>query len=376
MRVAGTLSFTRALGVTMRPFVYEHLPVRVVFGVGSLSSLAGELEALGVERWLVIAGGSAAPVGERAVQILGSRVAGVFGEVRQHVPERLAAAASQTAREVRAEGLLTIGGGSAIGLGKAVALTTGLPVVAVPTTYSGSEMTSVFGIMGDRKRTGRDPRVLPRLVVYDPALTTGLPPRVTASSGFNALAHCVEALYAAGANPVTSLMAEEGLRVLARSLSAAVKEPDDLDARSELLYGAHLAGSALAVAGTALHHKLCHVIGGDFGLVHADVHAVLLPHVAAFNQPAVPDVMQRVARALEGEDAAPALLALADEVGAPTSLADIGMPQDGLDAAAERAVAEGGAGNPRPADVREIRSLLEDAYQGRAPHAANGAMGR
>lgn len=361
-------------------FTYDALPGRVVFGPGAVGRVADEIEALNLRRVLVIAAGSSLPAGTALRDQLGDRAVGMFHQVRQHVPADLAAAASQLARELSADAVLAVGGGSTIGLGKAVAVQTSAAVVAVPTTYSGSEMTSIYGVTGRHKRVGRDRLALPRLVVYDPALTTSLPARVTATSGFNALAHCVEALYAPGANPVTALHATHGIRMLARALPVAVREPSNLDARSTALFGAYLAGTALAVAGTALHHKLCHVLGGTFGLVHGDVNAVLLPHVVAFNQAAVPDVMSDVAAALDvggaaesGPDgAAGALAELAAALGAPTRLVDLGMPSDRLDAAARRAVSEVGTSNPRPVDVEACRALLADAYHGRPPGTAPG----
>ncbi|HEX5497506.1 MAG TPA: maleylacetate reductase [Mycobacteriales bacterium] len=360
-------------------FTRDPVPGRVVFGPGSAAQTAEEITALGLRRIMVIAAGSAAAAGAALVDRLGGPVgrsgrggraglvAGTFDRVRQHVPEDLAASAGHTARQLSADGVLALGGGSAIGLAKAVALDTGALVLAVPTTYSGSEMTPIYGLTGRHKRVGRDPLARPRLVVYDPELTTSLPPAVTAASGFNALAHCVEALYAPGANPLTALHATAGIRALAHSLPVAVREPTDLDARGEALFGAFLAGGALATAGTALHHRLCHVLGGTFGLPHAEVNSVLLPHVAAFNRPAVPEAMAAVAAALGAADAAAGLHDLAVRLGAPTSLAVLGMPADGLDLAARRAVAEVGSSNPRPVDADGLRALLDDAHHGRSP---------
>jgi maleylacetate reductase len=355
----------------VKAFTYDALPGRVRFGIGAVGEVPDELAALGGRRVLVITDPQVKSLGDHLAAAIGDRLAGRFDEVRQHVPEELAARAVAVARDVAADSLLTVGGGSATGLGKAVALETGVPILAVPTTYAGSEMTPIYGITGERKRTGRDLRVLPKVVVYDPALTVGLPPEVTGPSGFNALAHCVEALYAPGTSPVIALLAEEGIRALGRSLPPAVGEPENLDARSDVLYGAYLAGAALAVAGTALHHKLCHVLGGSFGLVHADVNAVILPHAAAYNAPAVPEAFARVAAALGGPaDAGVAgalLYDLAGTIGAPTSLAAIGMPAAGLATAAEQGAQQAGTGNPRPVDLESLRRLLDDAYAGRRP---------
>lgn len=351
----------------MPDFVYDALPGRVVFGVGSVERVPAELDAFPGPVFL-IAGGSSAPIGDRIARQLGDRVGDRFAEAAQHVPEALAERARKAAEAARAAVVLTVGGGSAIGLAKAVAVQTGLPLVAVPTTYSGSEMTPFYGLTGAQKIVRKDLRAQPRVVIYDPELTLGLPAAVTAATGFNALAHCVEAFYAPGANPVTSLTAEEGIRALGRSLPSAAGSPADLDAREDALYGAYLAGAALAVTGTALHHRLCHVLGGSFGLVHGDVNAVVLPYVVAFNAVAVPEAMARVSAALGGPAdpgaAAGRLADLAVRIGAPTSLAQLGMPAAGLDTAAEQTVAAVGDTNPRPVDVRGLRALLQAAFDG------------
>lgn len=366
----------------MKAFTYDALPGRVVFGVGAVDRVADEVAALGLERVIVITDANAKAVADAIARDLGSRHATMLAEVRQHVPTELADAARRTAADVGADGIVTVGGGSATGLGKAVAIDAGIPIVAVPTTYAGSEMTPIFGITGEHKQTGRDLRALPKVVVYDPALTVDLPVSVTATSGFNAIAHCVEALYAPGTNPVIQLCAEDGIRALASALPRAVDRPGDIDARSDALYGAYLAGVSLAVAGTALHHKLCHVIGGTYDLVHGELNAVVLPHVVAYNARAAPDAIRRVAAALAAAgagrgstagDAAAALHDLALRLGAPTSLAAIGMPAEGLDDAAERGVIETGATNPRTPDVASLRALLQRAFDGAPPEANAGS---
>jgi alcohol dehydrogenase class IV len=354
-----------------REFVYDALPGRVVFGAGAArAELAGAVEALGFERLLLIAAAPEAELAEELAAPLGERVVGRFDEVRPHVPVKVGAAATATARATEADAVLCVGGGSTTGTAKAVALATGLPIVAVPTTYAGSEMTPVWGSTeGGVKTTGRDLAVLPRLVVYDPELTTSLPAAITAASGMNALAHCVEALYAPGRNPITSLIALEAIGALARALPGAVASPDDLDARGEALYGAYLAGSAFAVAGSGLHHKICHALGGAFDLPHAETHSVVLPHVVAFQQPAAPALMDRVAEALGTEPggAASAIHDLAAGMEVPTSLAAIGMPADGAGQVVEAIVAAVPADNPRPVDAEDVREILAAAYAGDRP---------
>jgi maleylacetate reductase len=348
------------------PFSYDALGGRVVFGPGTLARLPEELDALGAARVLLLASERHAAA---VRSVVGDRVAGHFAAVVQHVPEVAAADARALADDVRPDALLAVGGGSAIGFAKAVALVHDVPTVAIPTTYAGSEMTTIWGLSeGGHKRTGTDPRVKPQVVVYDPELTLGLPPRVAGPSGMNALAHCVEAVYAPRANPIASLVALEGIRALHRSLPAVCATPGDLDARSDALYGAYLGGTALASAGTALHHKTCHVLGGMFGLDHGDTNAVVLGHALAYNAPAIPEALARIECALGTGDAPGELFDLAATVEAPVSLAAMGMPAAGLDEATRRVVAEA-AGNVRPPEPEGIRRMLDDAFAGRRPAA-------
>lgn len=335
--------------------------------MGRLAEIGHELQTLGMRRVLLVATGSAKRPADDLAQALGDLVVARIHEVTQHVPEADAAAAVSLARVSGAQGLLTLGGGSATGLGKAVAVETGLPLVAVPTTYSGSEATPIFGVTGERKRTGRSPRALPRTVVYDPALTASMPPHVTAATGLNAVAHCAEALWSRAADPVGELLAAEGLRLLAGALPVTAREAADLDARTRALYGAYLAGSALAASGSGLHHTLCHVVGGTHRLGHGDVHAVLLPYVAAYNAAEAPVAMDRIATALGTSDAPSGLRALAETLGAPVALAGLGLPRQALDDAVEQTVVTLGNRNPRPVDRASLRRMLDDAYWGIPP---------
>jgi maleylacetate reductase len=364
------LDFPESLGYqsgAMPPypsFVYDALPGRVVFGVGSVEHLGEEVDRLGARRVLAIAGKRAI---DGLVERLGGRWVASFTHVQQHVPVEAAARAVAAATAADADCLVAMGGGSATGMAKAVALERPTPIVAVPTTYAGSEVTPIYGLTGpDGKRTGRDPRVLPRTVVYDPALTTGLPAEVTGPSGMNAVAHCVEALYAPGANPVTSLLAEEGARVLYRGLPRAVADPADLAARSDALLGAWLAGAALATAGVGIHHQLCHLLGGAYRLPHAELHAVVLPHAVHFVAPAARPQLARLAAGLEVEDVAGGIWDLGRRLGTPASLAELGLAETELDRAAAQAVAKV-VQTPRRAGVTELRALLEAAWQGRRP---------
>jgi maleylacetate reductase len=351
----------------MKAFVHEQLPVRILFGRGRFNCLDQEVERLGASRVLLVSNAAAGWVADRATQRLEGRVVKRIRRVRQHVP---VADVEEAAAMVRAAGvdcLVSTGGGSATGLAKAVGLQTGLPILAVPTTYAGSEMTSIYGISeGGSKRTGRDIRALPKTVVYDPELTISLPGGPTASTGMNALAHCVEALYARDPNPIVELLAEDALGVLARALPRSVEAPSDLEARGDALYGALLAGLALASAGMALHHAISHVLGGSYGLRHGDVNSALLPHVVRFNEPAAPEAVARVARALGVEDAAGGLYDLASSMGAPTNLRELGMSKGELSEAAHWS-AQSVTWNPRAVGDEDVLGILSAALEGARP---------
>jgi maleylacetate reductase len=349
-------------------FLHQSFAQRVAFGAGALETrLVAELEALGASRVLVLSTPGQRALGERVAGVIGGHALALLAEARMHVPVALAESAAARAVELGADATLAVGGGSTVGLAKAIALKTGLPIVALPTTYSGSEMTSIWGLTeGGAKRTGRDPRVLPRSVVYDPALTLALPAHISAVSGLNAIAHAVEALYAPDGNPIASLMAEEGIRALAASLPRVLAAPADIAARAEALYGAWLCGAVLGQTTMGLHHKLCHALGGGFDLPHAETHAVILPYAAAFNAPAAPDAMARIARALGTPDAPGGLRALALRLGAPRSLRDLGLADSDLDRAVALSTGNPYA-NPRPVTPDGIRALITAALRGEDP---------
>jgi maleylacetate reductase len=351
-------------------FVHEVLPQRVVFGAGRRQSLADEVRRLQATRLFVIADtAEGATTADELARGGGFEAVTTWREAIQHVPEELALRARAAVSDARADVLVTIGGGSSTGLAKAIALTSGLPIVAVPTTYAGSEQTTIYGITGGRhKQTGKNPVVLPRTVIYDPELTLGLPERVTGPSAFNALAHSVEALYAPGANPVVSALAMEGVRAIHRSLPTVMSAPSDLSARADLLYGAYLSGMSLGATAAAFHHKICHVLGGTFNLVHADAHSVILPHAIAFLAPALQTEMARLGEALqvEANDCAGALWDLAVSSNVPTTLAQLGLSSSDLAEAADRATAEITT-NPRPFTSADMLGLLERAFVGGRP---------
>ncbi|HEU5470571.1 MAG TPA: maleylacetate reductase [Actinophytocola sp.] len=343
----------------MRSFRYQAMPSRVVFGAGSSRrDLGSEVDERG-HRVLLITTKRAEPLAAALVAPLGDRVVGVCTDVQEHVPRETADAARTAAQEAAADCLLSIGGGSVVGTAKAVAVEARLPIVAVPTTYSGSEMTPTWGVTeGGRKRTDRSLSALPRTVIYDPELFVTLPPGVTAASGLNALAHCVGAAYQPGTDPVTALLAVEGVRALAAGLRGAVADPADLEARGAACYGAYLAGTTLAAVGPATHHRICHVLGGTFGLPHAPTHSVVLPYAAALVEDRTPEALRGVADVLGTLRAADGLRALAEQIGAPTSLADLGLRAEQLDRAAGELAAAG------ILDADAARRFLAAAHQG------------
>jgi maleylacetate reductase len=353
----------------MRSFVYSANAARVVFGVGALAHLGREIEALGAKKALVLSTPEQRESAERVVALLGARAAGVFDRAVMHVPIETAREARQLARQLGADCAVAIGGGSTTGLGKAIALDSGLPILAIPTTYAGSEVTPIYGITeGGLKKTGKDARVLPRTVIYDPELTLGLPVGMSITSGINAIAHAAEGLYATDANPVMDLLAQEGIAALGRALPAIRKQPADIEARSDALYGAWLCGTVLGNVGMALHHKLCHTLGGSFNLPHAETHTIVLPHALAYNAAAAPQAMHMIAKALGGASAAQAVFDLAKDNGAPVALREIGMKQGDVDRACEIAM-QNQYPNPRPLEAGAIRQLLQDAFDGTRPRA-------
>jgi maleylacetate reductase len=361
----------------MKAFTYDQLPSRIVFSAGALAQVGAEVERLGASRVMLVHDAMTNSSADRVDAQLGPRLALRWDEVAQHVPVDLAERARAAASEHSIDAVVTIGGGSSTGLAKALALSHRVPIVAVPTTYAGSEQTTIYGLTGGQhKQTGKDPIVLPRLVVYDPELTLGLPPAVTGPSAFNALAHSVEALWAPGCNPITSALALEGVRAIAGSLPQAMANPSDVDARGDLLYGAALSGMALGATAAGLHHKICHVLGGRFNLVHADAHSVILPHALAFNAPVLPEQMGRLAHALgvPGQDPAGALWDLAVASNVPTRLADLKgsegpLRHEQLPGAADAAAVEITV-NPRPVTRDDLLGILERAFDGARPATA------
>lgn len=354
----------------MHPFVCNLLPMRVIFGSGTLTQVASEVSRLNLARVLVLTTPRHAQWAEAASRILGERYAGAFAGAAMHTPVDVTEDAMRTAAELRIDGVLAIGGGSTIGLAKAMALRTDLAQIAVPTTYSGSEMTPIIGETKDGlKTTQRSARVLPKVVIYDVDLTLDLPPEVSGVSGMNAMAHAVEALYAQDTNPLVRLIALEAAAALASALPQAVDTPRDEVARSNALYGAWLCGVCLGSVGMALHHKLCHVVGGAFSLPHADTHAAILPHAVAYNDSAEAIPLRKLAAVLGCADAASGLYKLARRVGAKRGLKELGMPREGIERAVDLAL-ENPYWNPKPLERQGLRELITRAYAGDAPQSS------
>lgn len=348
-------------------FVHDMPGSRVVLRPGAaLSATPGEVERLGVSRVLVVSGPRGAGTAREVADALGPACVGLHDGARMHVPAEVAGRAVELARSLRVDSCVTVGGGSSIGLGKILALRLGLPLVAVPTTYSGSELTPVWGLTENGvKRTGRDPVVVPRSVVYDPGLTLGMPAALSVTSGVNALAHAAEALYAPEVSPLVQLMAEDGARAMAGALPGIVADPADVDARGRALYGAWLCGAVLGAVPMGLHHRLCHVLGG-LGLPHAETHTVLLPYVLAYNSPSAPDQLARLGRALGSAEPALALWELCGRLEAPRSLAGLGLSEGDVERATEQAVGTAFP-NPREVTADGVRGVLMSALRGDRP---------
>jgi maleylacetate reductase len=351
----------------MREFVYNANPARVIFGAGALARLPDEIKRMALKRVLVLSTKEQEQSARDIAGQLGSSCAAVFAGAVMHTPVAVTEQTMTLVAEQAIDGIVSVGGGSTIGLGKAIALRTDMPQIVVPTTYAGSEVTPIIGETQDGlKKTQTTPKVLPEVVIYDVELTLGLPASLSATSGMNAIAHAVEALYAKDGNPIIDMMAVDGVRSLARSLPRIVRDMADLEARADAQYGAWLCGTCLGSVGMSLHHKLCHTLGGTFGLPHAETHTIVLPHALQYNAPAVPKAMAALAEALGQADPARALYDLAGSLGAPRALRDLGMPESGIDWAADLALANP-YWNPRPLEREALRACIAAAWAGDAP---------
>lgn len=352
---------------TSLSFIHDTLPQKVMFGFGRASTfLKDEVAERGAKKIMVIAGEREMDIAHRVAAEV--EVAIWHDEVVMHVPIEVAERARQVAVDNEIDLLVCIGGGSTTGLAKAIAMTTALPIVAVPTTYAGSEATNVWGLTeAKRKTTGVDIKVLPQTVIYDSELTLSLPVEMSVASGLNGLAHCIDSLWGPHADPINAALEAEGIRALNEGLPKIVEDAHSVEGRDLALYGAYLAAVSFASAGSGLHHKLCHTLGGTFNLPHAQTHATVLPYVLAFNAPFAPEAERRAAAAFGTETANEGLQLLREKVNAPNRLLDYGFEADGIAEAVEVTLAKVPANNPRPVTRENLSRLLEAALYGEDP---------
>lgn len=348
---------------------FEHttLGQRVLFGSGAAArNLADEVARIGAARVMVIAAELETQMAAKVAQRI--EVALNYDDVAPHVPVEKAEKARAAAVEYGIDLLVCVGGGSTTGLAKAVALTLGLPIIAVPTTYAGSEATNVWGLTESaRKTTGVDDKVLPVTVIYDAELTVSLPADLSVASGLNALAHCVDSMWAPRTDPINQALAAEGIRALNAGLPLVKDKPDHLAGRELALYGAYLSAVAFASAGSGMHHKICHVLGGAYNLPHAQTHAIVLPYVLAFNASAAPEAASRIAAAFGNEDATAGLNHLRERLDAPKALKDHGLAEEDIPEAVELILAQIPVSNPRTVTKENLTALLHAAYAGSTP---------
>lgn len=355
----------------MDSFEYNANPGRVVFGSGSVRKLPDEVSRLGLSAPLVLSTPQQISQAEDLKNILNGKIAGIFTEATMHTPTHVTDKALEYAKSQKADSVISIGGGSTIGLGKAISIRTGMPHICIPTTYAGSEMTPILGETAEGKKTTRsDPKILPGTVIYDVDLTMTLPAGMSATSGVNAIAHAVEALYARNTNPIMVLLAQEGVRALASSLPEIVEDPSSQPARSKALYGAWLCGTCLGSVGMALHHKLCHTLGGSFNMPHAETHTIVLPHAISYNAPKIPEAMKRLADALpeSNGDATRGLNVLLEKLKVKRGLKEYGMKEEDVDKATEIAVSNP-YWNPREIEKEPLRELIRRVWAGEPARA-------
>ncbi|KAI9148175.1 putative maleylacetate reductase [Paramyrothecium foliicola] len=355
----------------MESFVCNISPCHVIFGPGSSSKLPEQLAQRKLHAALVLSTPRQLDKATMIEQVLGSDAIGVFSQAKMHTPIEITQEALQVAQDLKADSIVSVGGGSTIGLGKAISIRTGLPHFCVPTTYAGSEMTPILGETVDGlKTTRRDPKILPDVVIYDVDLTATLPQGLSVTSGINAIAHAVEALYAPETNPIIRMLAKEGIKALSEALTVIVTSAQDMEARSKALYGAWLCGVCLGNTSMSLHHKLCHTLGGSFNLPHSETHTILLPHTFAYNRPVVATVGHDLADSLPDSDGDPVkgLNLLLERLGVHMALKDFGMKESDIDRAVSIVVANP-YGNPRPIEERPIRELIQRAWAGERARA-------
>ena len=340
---------------------------RVRFGAGVRRDIAREIERLERRRALVLTTPGQSGHGLEIAEILGALAAGISSNAAMHTPVTVTGEVLDYCRSINADCLVSIGGGSTIGLGKAISHRTGLMHIAIPTTYAGSEATPILGQTENGiKTTLKDDRVLPGVILYDSELVATLPAAMTVTSALNAMAHAVEGLYARDRTEKTTQLALFGLETFAESLSAILDNPRDLAVRERTQKGAWACGAVLGQVGMALHHKLCHTLGGSFDLPHAHTHAVILPHATAYNEPATRRELAPVLSILDGETQGAALWEFSKRLGAPMSLAELGLGESALEKAADIAT-QNPYWNPREITREGLLALLTNAHRGHPP---------
>jgi alcohol dehydrogenase class IV len=386
----------------VKEFRYTSTAQEIIFGAGSLAKLGDAVAVYGWKRLMLCTSPSLRKNGTvaRIESALGERLVAVFEDVSPHVQMAQVTQALKLADQCAIDAVIGLGGGSPIGMAKAVSMNLeakragievaqarypaeppAIPGIAIPTTYAGSEMTPTYGItqeMNDgstRKVTTRDDKVTPKLVIYDPELTLDVPPSVTASSGINALAHCIEALYSIRRNPLSTAAALLGIRYISQSLLRCSQQGDDLEARTQMMIGANLGGQCLATVTMGVHHGTCHVLGGTANVPHGIANSIILPHAIRFNLDTVASLIAQAGEAMGivrdgksdgqvGEALAQAVYTLVGQMGLPQRLRDAGVPEELLPKLAEnmlksKAVNE----NPKPVtSVEQAMSLLRAAW--------------
>ena len=351
----------------MNTFKFKALPWNIIFSVGAIQKLPTEVDELGLSKVLVLTTPNQQQQGHEIIELLGNRAVGLFDQAQMHVPANTLLSATEMAKKLQADCTVALGGGSTTGLGKALAAREGLPNIVIPTSYAGSEMTDIWAVTeAGRKVTNRDVSVVPTLTIYDPELTLSLPPQFAAVSGLNAMAQAVVNVATDKPNPMISSLAVDGIRALAHSLPTIIQEPLNMDARAEALYGASMAGAALGTGTTSLHHRLCHTFGGTFNTPHAETHAILLPHSVAYNANATRIGTQKVAEALDVDNAAMGIHRLASQLGAPTALSEIGITEADIDKAVTVSL-EKPLNNPESVTKEGLKILLTRALYGDSP---------
>ena len=352
------------------PFTYSGLPYRVLHGPGCVAALGDELDRVGARRAMFCCTSRRRAAIEALADRTGDRIAGICDKARIFVPRDAVETGRKAATDLGADCLISYGGGSSVGLAKAIALELDIPIISIATTYSGSETTALQGIVGrDGVRTNyRSMRMLPKCLIYDAELTVALPLDISIPSGFNAISHAISSFLGESANPVAELFAEAGIAAMSSALAEISEDPANIDARGRALYGSWLCGLTVMSAGTTIHHKIVHVLGTGYGLPHGPTHAVVLPHSTAYNRDAAPEAMRRIARALGGADPSDALFRLLERSGAATSLKDLGLPCLTLDEVADKIMIDRYF-NRRTYERDAIRALLDDAWHGRPPAA-------